>query len=141
MMKIFHNVHGWINGEIPKENEEYHHFHGGKLVDGVLVGAGGHTHIYTTVIEVVKIRKITAEAMRNRFTFDERVLIDSSLHPRVKTFRNDLAAKTTPVNLDSVKIGYALDLLEAENCLILLGGKTIQQHRTKLLADGKQDEV
>ncbi len=49
-MKIFHNVHGWINSETPEEGEKYLVAHGGKLVDGILVGHGSHTSIYKVAV-------------------------------------------------------------------------------------------
>jgi hypothetical protein len=51
-MKIFHNVHGWINDEIPVEGERYIVAHGGKFVDGILTGYGSHTQTYHEEPEV-----------------------------------------------------------------------------------------
>jgi hypothetical protein len=87
------------------------------------------------------IRKIKAEAMRTRFTFDERVLIEESLSSSVKVFKNDLAAKQTLVNLDSPKLELAMALLELENCLIPKEGQTIKERRAELLQDGTTSEV
>ena len=51
-MKIFHNVHGWINNEIPEVGEKYLVAHGGKFVAGVLTGHGSHPEIYAIVDEL-----------------------------------------------------------------------------------------
>ncbi len=90
---------------------------------------------------LVVIREISAETFRNRFDFEERVLIESSVSPRIKTFKNDLAAKTKPVKLDSPKIAAAIALLESENCLIPLEGETMAERKARLVADGTQEEV
>lgn len=83
---------------------------------------------------IEKIRHITADAMRDRFTFDERVLIDNNLNPKVVTFRNDLMFRRKPVNLDSPRFRLAMDLLLAEQ-LIEVGRDLI------LLQDGTPDEA
>jgi len=45
-MKILHNVYGWINNEEAEVGEKYLAAHGGKMVNGVLTGHGGHTAIF-----------------------------------------------------------------------------------------------
>lgn len=80
------------------------------------------------------IRAITAEAMRNRFTFEQRVLIKESSNARVQVFSDDLAAKTSLVNLDSPKMTKAMSLLFAENIIS-------EAEQVTLLRDGTPDEV
>lgn len=46
-MKVFHNIHGWVGGEVPVDGEGYLFAYGGGLVDGVLMGYGSHTVIYS----------------------------------------------------------------------------------------------
>jgi len=113
------------------------------LVEGdvVLVGTADMFEQQTFSGQIIVFRKITSEAMRNRFTFDERVNIESSENARVKTFKNDLAAKTSPVNLDSYKMKLALALLELENCLIAKEGQTIAERKVELLDDGLLEET
>jgi len=84
-----------------------------------------------TVITV--IRKITPDAMRDRFTFDERVAIDNSTKPKVVTFRTDLGLRKRPVNLDSSRFALAMQLLLSEN--LIANGREVE-----LLRDGSQDE-
>ena len=63
-MKIKHNVHGWINNEIPSEGEQYLVAHGGKLVDGVLTGHGSHPAIYTE-INPLELKSISERGWRD----------------------------------------------------------------------------
>jgi hypothetical protein len=108
------------------------------LIDGVMPENGA---LYINkkwqakpVVVAPVIRAITPEAMRNRFTFEQRVLIKESTNARVQVFSDDLAAKTSLVNLDSPKMGLAMALLFAENIIN-------EAEQVTLLRNGTQDEV
>jgi len=85
------------------------------------------------VAEVEIVRKITPDAMRDRFTFDERVAIKSSPNMQVATFYDDLSLRKRLVNLDSDRFSLAMQLLLSEK-LIEVGRDAV------LLQDGTQDE-
>jgi len=86
------------------------------------------------VVEVEIVRNISPDAMRDRFTFDERVAIKSSPNMQVQTFYDDLSLRKRLVNLDSDRFALAMQLLLSEQ-LIEVGRDII------LLADGTPDEV
>lgn len=93
------------------------------------------------VVEVDVIRHISPDAMRDRFEFEERVLIDSSEKPEVKTFVKDLSLRKRLVNLDSPRFAMAMQLLEVENLLIAKEGQTVDERIAELLRDGTPDEA
>ena len=53
-MKILHNK-TWINEEKPNVGEEYLVASGGELVDGKLVGHGGHTAVYRSDVTPITL--------------------------------------------------------------------------------------
>ncbi len=102
-------------------------------VDGSTYDA--ESKVFTApVIAPEKIREISPDAMRDRFFFDERVLIDNSLSPKVVTFRNDLMFRRKPVSLDSPRFALAMQLLLSEQLIEV--GRDIT-----LLQDGTPDEA
>lgn len=84
-----------INGELPAINSRY------------------ENDVFLAPI----IREITSDAMRDRFTFEERVAIKSSADMRVQTFYDDLSLRKKPVNLDSPRFKLAMDLLLSEKLI------------------------
>jgi hypothetical protein len=48
---------------------------------------------------------------RDRFTFEERVLLDNSNHAQVVTFIKDLSLRVRPVDLRSPRFALAMALL------------------------------
>ncbi|MBL0709823.1 MAG: hypothetical protein JJV99_02230 [Colwellia sp.] len=85
------------------------------------------------VVVAEQIRAIAPIAFRDRFTFDERVLITASQNPKVKTFEKDLETRRRHLSLDSPRLVLAMQLLLSEN-IIALGRDVV------LLGDGSQDE-
>ncbi len=89
--------------------------------------------VFLPPMPLAAIRFITPYAMRDRFTFEERVAIKSSADPRVQTFYDDLSLRKRLVNLDSERFALAMQLLLSEK-LIAVG------REVKLLRDGSPDE-
>jgi len=87
------------------------------------------------------IRHISPDAMRDRFEFEERVLIDNSDKPKVKTFVKDLSLRKRLVNLDSPRFAMAMQLLKTESLLIAKEGRTVDERIAELLRDGTPDEA
>lgn len=134
-MKTLHNVHGWINNEIPAEGEQYLVAHGGELVGGVLIGAGGHTAIYTTVEPTPDpIRIISTEAFRRRFTKDE-----------LKEMRKGNASDDIQYVYEGLTVGDKKDLdgtFTIDDMQILVDATIISPERkTELLAGGTEAEL
>ena len=88
----------------------------------------------TVEVPVIAIRNISPYAIRTRFTFEQRVAIKKSTSAEIQVFSDDLAAKTTAVNLDSPKMLLAMNLLFAE-------GIISEEEKTTLLRNGAADEV
>lgn len=85
-------------------------------------------------IIIKPVDTITPAAMRDRFTFEERVLIDNSIVPEVVTFRTDLALRVKPVRLNSPRFGMAMALLLSKD--LIEAGREIT-----LLENGTADEA
>jgi len=103
--------------------------------NAVSLGDNYNNGKFTPFVKVAeKIRLISADAMRDRFTFDERVLVKQNANVKVQTFYDDLSFRKRAVNLDSPRFALAFALLEAENI--------ITPERTAVLtADGSPDEA
>ena len=121
----------FLNGEGLDVNKLYTVKH---MQSGEIIATEKKVFYGVAEIPVIAVRAISPNAMRNRFTFEQRVLIKESTNARVQVFSDDLAAKTSPVNLDSPKMGLAMALLFAENIIS-------EAEQVTLLRDGTPDEV
>ena len=84
------------------------------------------------VIEVKAVREITLAAFRARFTFTEKIGIESSTDAGIRVLEKDLAARLT-IRLDLLQLQDGLDYYISKNLLTA-------SRKAELLANGTQDE-
>lgn len=85
------------------------------------------------VVEVELIREITLAAFRTRFTFAEKIAIESSTDAGIRVLEKDLAARSMiRLNLKQLKDGLNYYVSKG----LLAAGRV-----SKLLQDGTTDEV
>ena len=92
------------------------------------------TKVFTApVVEVESIREITLAAFRARFTFTEKIAIESSVDAGIRVLEKDLTARST-IRLDFQQLQDGLDYYISQGLLAPM-------RKAELLADGTQEET